>query len=66
MAGMCIGDIKLGDDNKVTDIADQFVHTRLFLMVNIRLMTYAVVVYLPTQTLSTHNRLLLSFNHGNL
>ena len=48
MAGMCMGGIKLGADNKVTDTADQFIHMRLFLVVNIRLMTYAVVVYLPT------------------
>ena len=48
MAGMCMGGIKLGADNKVTDTADQFICMRLFLVVNIRLMTYAVVVYLPT------------------
>ena len=43
-----MGYINLGDDNKVTDTADQFIHMMLFLVVNIRLMTYDVVVYLPT------------------
>ena len=66
MAGMCMGGIKLGADNKVTDTADQFIHMRFFLVVNIRLMTYAVVVYLPTYTLAIHNRLLLSYKHGHL
>ena len=48
ITGMFMGGMKLGADNKVTDTADQFIHMRLFIVVNIRLMTYAVVVYLPT------------------
>ena len=39
-----MGGINLLADNKVIDTADQFIHMRLFLVINIRLMTYAVVV----------------------
>ena len=48
MVGMCVGGKNLGYDNKVTDSADQFINMRLFLVVNIQLMSYYVVVYLPT------------------
>ena len=33
MAGMCMGGIKLGADNRVTDPADQFIHMRLFIVI---------------------------------
>ena len=36
----------LGADNKVSYNMDQFIHMRLFLVINIQLMTYTVVVYL--------------------
>ena len=48
MARMCMRGKNLGADNKVTDTADQFIHMRLLLLLNIRLMSYYVVVYLPT------------------
>ena len=35
MTGMCMWGNNLGADNKVTDTADQFIHMRLFLVVNI-------------------------------
>ena len=48
MEGMYMWGIKLGADKKVTYTADQFIHMRLFIVVNIPLMTYYVVVYFPT------------------
>ena len=39
-------DIKLGDFNNISYTMDQFIHMRLFLVVNIQLMTYDVLVYL--------------------
>ena len=42
---MCMWGIKLGAYNKVSDNMDQFIHMSFFLMVNIRIMTYAVAFY---------------------
>ena len=66
MSRMCMWGINMEDDEEVTDTADSFIHMRLFIVVNIQMMTYYVVVYLPTYTLSTHYRLLLIFEHGHL
>ena len=49
MSGICVWGIQLGADKKVTDTVDQFIHMRLFLVVNILLLTYSVVIYLPTK-----------------
>ena len=48
MSGMCIGGINLGAGKKFTDTVDQLNNMRLFLVLNIWLMTYDAVVYLPT------------------
>ena len=55
----------LGADNKVSYNQDQFINMRLFLMLNIRMMTNGVVVYVPTYNLVTQDRLLLICKKGH-
>ena len=48
VAGICMWGIKLDSHKEVSSTVDQFILTRLFLVVNIKLTTYVVFVYLPT------------------
>ena len=66
MEGMCLYNKDNGADNEITDTADQFIHIRLFLVVNIRMTNYYVVAYVPTYTLATHDILVQSCKHGHL
>ena len=55
--------IKLGVYNTVKDTRDQLIHMQLFLVVIILMVTYSIVVSLPTKTLAYHDRLLLICKH---
>ena len=62
---MCMWGTKIEYYDRVSYTLDQFIHTRSFLVVIIRLMTNGVVVYLPNKTLENHDRILQSCKKGH-